>query len=100
MLIASTVQAPSDVVKVYDSEYNNEVAKVIMQQTCSLEVVQIQNQSGDRVCGLFAIGISTDLCFGLDPKSLTFDQVGTCIYGLIFWTALNRELLLCFLPHS
>jgi len=69
-------------VKVYDSVYDTvdkETAMVILQlfgQTCSLEVVQIQKQSGGRDCGLFAIGISTALCFGLDPKTLMFDQVG------------------------
>ena len=79
-IVASRVQAPSGVVKVYDSVYDTvdkEATKAILQlfgQTWSLEVV-IQ-QSGGRDCELFAIGISTAVCFGLDPKTLTFDQVG------------------------
>ena len=78
-IVAARVQAPSGVVKVYDSVYDTvdkETAMIILSGgTCSLETMTIRKQSGSSDCGLFAIGISTALCFGLDPVTMKFDQV-------------------------
>ena len=80
-IVAARVQAPSGVVKVYDSVYDTvdkETAMIILRLsggTCSLETMTIRKQSGSSDCGLFAIGISTALCFGLDPVTIKFDQV-------------------------
>ena len=68
-------------VKVYDSVYDtvyNETATIILGLsggTCSLETMTIRKQGGSSDCGLFAIGISTALCYGLDPVTIMFDQV-------------------------
>ena len=82
-IVASTLQAPGGVVKVYDSMYDavdEKTSKIISNlygQTWSLESVTIEKQNGSNDCGLFAIAIVTSLCFGHDPSTIKFDQ--TCM---------------------
>ena len=91
-------QASSGVVKVYDSVYDTidkETTNVILNLsggTCSLETVTIRNQSGSSDCGLFAIGISTALCFGHDPVTINFNQDHTRPHLV---NCLKKELSLC-----
>ena len=73
-------RASSGVVKVYDSVYDTvdkqtaNTIRDLSEGTCSLETVTIRKLSGSHDCGLFAIGVSTALCFGIDPVTITFDQ--------------------------
>ena len=73
--------APSGVVKVYDSVYDTvdeETTNIIRKLsggTCPLATVTIRKQIGSRDCGLFAIGISTALCFGIDPVTIKLDRM-------------------------
>ena len=96
-------RASSDVVKVYDSVYDTmdkETANVILNLsggTCSFETVTIRKQSGSRDCGLFAIGISTALCFGHDPVTINFDQ-DRMRQHLV--NCLEKELSPCFQPSN
>ena len=79
-MVASTLQALASVVKVYDSVYDavdKETSKIISHlygQTCSLETVAVEKQSGSNDCGHFAITLLTCLCFGVDPSTIKFDQ--------------------------
>ena len=79
-IVASNSLSVGGVVKVYDSVYDHvdeETAIVINNlfgKECSIQVVKRQKQTGGRDCGLFAVCVSTVLCFGKDPSILKFDQ--------------------------
>ncbi len=60
--MVSSVGCDNGVVDMYDSIYDG---------TVMFNFVRMQKQTGGSDCGLFAIAISTAICNGLDPTTMT-----------------------------
>lgn len=79
-IVASTILATENEVKVYDSLYRTidrntrAIIKNIFPSSASPEIIQINRQTGGVDCGVFAIAISTALAFYQDPSGIKFDQ--------------------------
>ena len=79
-ILATTREATSYDVKVYDSIYDDvddHTALLIRNIFGSLakpKDVVIPNQLGEHECGLYAIANAAAVCFGKDPATLHFNQ--------------------------
>ena len=79
-IVASTVLAADDEVKVYDSLYRTldwttkSIITNLFQTSTSTELVWTNRQAGGWDFGVYAIVISTALCFRQDPTAIKFDQ--------------------------
>ena len=79
-IVATTMEATSNDVKVYDSifdDVDDHTALLINNLFGSLakpKAVKIPKQLGINDCGLYAIANAAALCFGKDPATLYFNQ--------------------------
>lgn len=79
-IVATTMEATSNDVKVYDSIFDvvdDHTALLISNLFGSLakpKVVKIPKQLNINDCGLYAIANAATLCFGKDPATLHFNQ--------------------------
>ena len=72
---------PTGPVEVYDSlnasKLSTETLKLIKQyhgSSCTVRLMNIQQQKGSKDCGLFAIATATSLCYGDDPTMIVYCQ--------------------------
>lgn len=81
--VASNVGAGRNVVHVYDSAFSTldkNTEQVVLNlfrrgnTEIIVEMIKVQQQTGGRDCGLFAIAVGTALANGLDPSQLEFVQ--------------------------
>lgn len=90
-IVAATMLATDDGVLVYDSVYrtlDQPTKKIILNlfpASTSMQLVQVNRQSGGLDCGVFAIAISTALAFQQNPAVIKFDQ-----------PAMRPHLVACF----
>ena len=75
---------------VFDSLYdviNEEILKQVDQIYSMVPLCKkvIYKQSGGVDCGLFAIAFSVDLCYGIDPSAVVYDQ-----------SRMRKHLIECF----
>ena len=85
-LTISTIEAAKDEVFVFDSMYASLLTKVKHQipallatrsKTIKLSFVDVQKQSGEYDCGLFALAFATALVNGISPGRYLYDQKNT-----------------------
>lgn len=91
----STLSTPPNSVDVYDSlntrvsPHISKQASLILQSTensVTLRSMRTPRQKGASDCGLFAIAIATDLCFGVQPGLTDYNQ-----------SAMRKHLAACFI---
>lgn len=82
----STIGCEASTLNVYDSMHGNLptsaqrlVADLVQCQECAITVqyIDVQWQSGETDCGLFALAFATSLCSGQDPAATSYIQPGT-----------------------
>ena len=56
-----------------------------------IQLIDVQHQSGESDCSLFAIAFAQVLCAGLDPHLTTFDQKS--MWKHVYSSFEDRELL-------
>ena len=88
--VVSTVGCQSGVVRVYDSLYKTLfkkteylMASMVHVPSSDLQIVMmdVEKQSNGSDCGVLAIAYVFDICSGMDPCSVRFDQLhlATCL---------------------
>ena len=82
-ILATTVDCPRDVVKVYDSMFGfldqetKEVIKnlfTVSNSPLQIKMMKSQKQTGCTDCGVFSVANATTIAFGLNPAKQTLQQ--------------------------
>ena len=89
-LTISTVAAPPSTILVYDSMYpsagqatKRQAASMMMvaEPKLTLHFADVHMQAGGSDCGVFALALTTAICFGHSPGKFQFDQQSSLVPG-------------------
>ena len=102
-ILATTVDCPKDVVKVYDSFLDQETKKVIENlftvgdSPLQIKVMKSQKQTGCVDCGVFSIANATAIAFGHNAAKLRLQQdtKERIFLVSVVYVIINQSILLC-----